>query len=412
MPNGWKKILLWVSLLLACVGPVFAENAPANPQQAQNGSMLDAPELSAPADESITDNSRPTLRWRSVAGARQYQVVIGTTPNCEGAESPLLTGPSHTLRDSLPQGLYYWCARAISAAGDVSPWSEPNALLINILIRPEDGESLRDNSAILPSFRWSTVVGASGYIFELGRDPEFEDVSSISVGRSTQYRLNDPLGSGTYFWRVIPIGLEPTEIVAYQFIVGVSNLRTPILSSPGNNLRLNTNVPDLVWSTVRDAVTYDIQVSTNASFAIGAQIYRVDEASIQLEPLQDPNQQTYYWRVRAVDENGQVGPWSNSRRFVIDTSVPDAPELSLPFDGSSTNSRPNFRWRTVRGAQQYQIVFGPDPTCEGSLGPIQRGQSYIPVTALEPGLYYWCARAIDSAGNMSEWSQPSSFEVR
>jgi predicted phage tail protein len=74
----------------------------------------------------------------------------------------------------------------------------------------------------------------------------------------------------------------------------------------------------------RDGVTYDLQVAADAQFTnVVLSKTKLPPASYgipfgEIGTLVDG---TYYWRVRAIDKAGNVGPWSEVGMFMVKTKV-------------------------------------------------------------------------------------------
>jgi photosystem II stability/assembly factor-like uncharacterized protein len=102
--------------------------------------------------------------------------------------------------------------------------------------------------------------------------------------------------------------------------------RSPIaLIRPVPNAELVETTPPLEWWPVIGADSYEVQISSDSSFA--AQ-YLVDTNTVT-HPLYAPTQNlaerysetygflAYYWRVRALSGGSPLGAWSETRRFQI-----------------------------------------------------------------------------------------------
>jgi len=73
----------------------------------------------------------------------------------------------------------------------------------------------------------------------------------------------------------------------------------------------------------------------------------------------------YYWRVRAVDGSGNLGGWSETWKFKIDTTPPPAPELISPDNNTTIeNNTPTFAWENVDDPSgvTYTIQYSTDPS--------------------------------------------------
>jgi hypothetical protein len=131
------------------------------------------------------------------------------------------------------------------------------------------------------------------------------------------------------------------------------------------------------------------------------------------------NGASYYWRVCVRDQLGLTSAWvvkGGAPDFRIDSATPSVTLVS-PVDGVATTvATPTFTATytdpapATTGRIDYRI--GTSPTCGTSV--VRSGSSaaglasgangsWVP-TALANGTYYWCAQAVDQAGNLSPWS--------
>ena len=148
------------------------------------------------------------------------------------------------------------------------------------------------------------------------------------------------------------------------------------------------------------------------------------------EPFVDipvPCDETYLWRVRAIDNAWNAGTWSEERVFsVIDTTKPPAPKLLEPKHGAEIpcptgqSASITLRWSEVEDpsgivgyliqleAVAYATPMGPTPA------PIYIGP--VNGTAFEILLncdrdYRWRVQAVDGAGNTGAWSEERVFSM-
>jgi hypothetical protein len=92
-------------------------------------------------------------------------------------------------------------------------------------------------------------------------------------------------------------------------------LPPPVLLSPSNNASGLTTSQTLTWSTVGNAATYHVQVSTDNGFSsIVNQDSTLTAGSKTFNGL--TNGTTYYWRVRSKNSHG-VSTWSGYWKFTI-----------------------------------------------------------------------------------------------
>jgi hypothetical protein len=120
-----------------------------------------------------------------------------------------------------------------------------------------------------------------------------------------------------------PLATEANEILGNAIRL-YQPPSAPVLADPGATIS-GFQVP-LNWTAATDAdgviIEYEIQASADAGFAIIGQSATVATLNHTFIFLTND---TYYFRVRAIDNNTLVGPWSN----VVSTYI-ELPPITLP----------------------------------------------------------------------------------
>src|SRR5690606_33041251 len=101
---------------------------------------------------------------------------------------------------------------------------------------------------------------------------------------------------------------------------------------------------------------------------------------------------TYYVRLRSKNGLGVFGPYSATRSFVLDTVAPaSGPTLTSPANNAVVTSlKPTLTWTPVAGAVRYNVRYSPNlGETEGMLPYVVAGTSYVPLSNLVPGTYFW-----------------------
>jgi len=106
---------------------------------------------------------------------------------------------------------------------------------------------------------------------------------------------------------------------------------TPTLSSPSNGAWTNDNTPTLSWNAASDTgcaglKDYNIQVDDNSDFSSPIVNAYTSSTSYTTDTLNDG---IYYWRVRARDNVGNIGGFSDSWKIGIDTVAPSCSISSI-----------------------------------------------------------------------------------
>ncbi|MBL8090072.1 MAG: hypothetical protein JNJ43_07075 [Anaerolineales bacterium] len=185
-------------------------------------------------------------------------------------------------------------------------------------------------------------------------------------------------------------------------------LPAPILRSPRSTAKLNDTTPNLIWQRVAKAQSYQIQIADSNDFSNIIETNTTTLTTYTPSALVD---NTYYWRVRAIDVSGGMGEWSQTRIFTIDTVGPVAPTLISPTNGyNSPNRTVTFRWQAVIEAVQYRIQIDNNndfssPEYTFTLRGITRRMN------LPSGIYHWRVQAKDALGNWGDWSAPFQVNI-
>jgi len=239
------------------------------------------------------------------------------------------------------------------------------------------------------------------------------------------------LGDGVHIFDVRatdPAGNLDASPDSYTWTIDNVSPATPTLVAPADALMTN-GAPQLRATfddtTPGDTGSVDFQICSSSAPAGSACVPVVqaatsaghsngDTASITPAALPDG---TYHWQARAQDAAGNQSGWSATRSFQLDTAAP-AVTLGEPADGAwvkSIHLTATFSKQSFAGTGSVEFRLCSDALCLGVLKSAQTGAvlngglaDWTP-TGLGDGLYYWRARAHDSAGNVSAWSGTRTF---
>ncbi len=308
------------------------------------------------------------------------------------------------------------------------------------LLTPATGSQ----TTLTPEFTWSQVTDPSGvtYSLQAARDPSFSQivlniqgstVPGYKVSQAEAFSLTKKQAS--YYWRVKAIDLAGNEsdwTTAFSFYTQDSTSPSaPSPVNPANDSQAVTN-PLFTWTEVTDVsgVSYSLQVARDSGFSqpvvvkegLTASSYQVaDTEKLGLTKQSNP----YYWRVIAVDGEGNQSAWSLARTFYTRDSTPPASATPLkPEYGSQQSSRPSFDWTdaTDPSGVSYTLQVALD-SAFSRIVLIKEGLtvSEYKLTGDEklnisvgdpPGTYYWRVAAIDNEGNTGTWSAVNEFTVK
>lgn len=118
---------------------------------------------------------------------------------------------------------------------------------------------------------------------------------------------------------------------------------------------------------------------------------------------------SYTYLLRVEFTTGEVG--TRQGVVIVDNTPPKKPSLLYPAAGASVSSTtPLLRWEKLADADYYYVMYSDnDEFIGGELASSLENTFKLP--KLEQGTYYWKVKAVDRAGNESEWSDSWQFTI-
>ncbi len=380
-----------------------------------------APALDDPVNNLYT-NLTPTLSWNAVDYGDTYEVQLSTNtaftallPVSDPTPSDLSFNP-----DPLPEGRFYWRARAVNASMSTGPWSGYRSFVVDTTAPSDPALYLPANAAAVlgtPTYSWRGSSGANAYEFQYASSSDFSTIDySSGILTSLNHRppTQDP---GTVYWRVLArdaAGNWSSGSTPRTITINLPVPAAPALDDPVNNLYTNLT-PTLSWNAVDYGDTYEVQLSTNTAFTALLPVSDPTPSDLSFNPDPLPEGR-FYWRARAVNASMSAGPWSGYRSFVVDTTAQAVPSLYRPADISFTSdTTPSLSVFGVSGANRYNFQLSASSNFSAPLfdQTLSSTTFTIPNADALPYAddYFWRARSLDAAGNTSDWSEPRSFTI-
>jgi hypothetical protein len=372
--------------------------------------------LTAPRQKSPADGARtqvvPAFSWRPVSRAARYEFQLSADQTFRSIVLGPRKGAYQTpntyasVDKTLADGDYYWRVRAIDARDRVGRWSPVRSFTkawtdAPRLVGPVGGAPVSYPGTPLV-LRWEPVANAARYAVRIATDGGLAHSALGDRARDidtsgTALALPAALAPGTYYWAITPLDAEGHS--GTQSAVGSFEWRWPSgTTARVTDLNADPRVydPQFSWDAVPGAASYEVEVNPSADFAVGSRVCCDEEAvGTSLSPLRLLPNNDYFWRVRAIDVDGNAGIWTLGPRFHkgFDDVAPTIPALHMrdnaadtaPPVGASglpTTDSPVVAWNPVAGASSYTVTVAPwEGFCNWTAGDFRMARAFSFTTA-------------------------------
>lgn len=276
-----------------------------------------------------------------------------------------------------------------------------------------------DNADCLPkdvNFEWE--LKPSVVTYDLMVTLVSGDYSNPVVNKTglttTSFAATLPTNDVTYYWKV-RANYSGTFGMSDEFEFTTKKAGTTTIFPTLGQSCVNSPIT-FEWDPMQGATSYQIQASTNQSFA-GAEINVNNLTSSTYSSTLSQSLTDYYWRVRANYTSGTISctsEWSNSSSF---QSVLQKPTLDSPANNSvGVDFSVNLSWTGQAGSSSYTIQVAEDSDFNNvvfSAYDTDQSSTIITLPTSYNKSYYW--RVSATAQNFScfsDWSNTFTFKTR
>jgi hypothetical protein len=369
----------------------------------------------------------PVFTWQPIAGKQSYFIVVAKDPFFHTVVDYAFTRiPAYAPRTGFftttyqdESTSYYWVVLPANQPNGGQAVGDPlagNAAAFHkqsippSLLTPSTNATVSGNDV---AFTWSPAVGARRYRIQVSRDPSFaaasleDDVVTDSTGYTAQTAY--PADTALY-WRVRG---EDDNLHALTWSAVGSFRHTlaapiPDASNPtGGDL-----IPTWSWSTVRGAVSYNLEVD----LPDGSKRSFLRIRSTAWTPVLMWGTGVWGWRVQANFPKRLSGsyasPWSATTHFTRTIREPGSPVVA------TGPSRALFSWIPREdggnGIKEYRVQVSTEPDFSVFVeNQTTQNTSYAPqLTQLQytyGGTFYWRVAAVDTGHNLGDFTAAQSF---
>ncbi len=319
------------------------------------------------------EDTSVSLSWDAVTDAVGYDVEIDGIAIDNGADTSCV---HISIKNDLGINANHTYRVRARSASETSEWSELLTLSTYMLASPKNLTASSSDTTITAV--WDSVIGAAAYDLEIDGAllPDITGIGHTVVGLipGTQHRLRVRAKNqdGTSNWS--PVLTKSTQVNG--------------LSAPAVFGIAKKNTVTVLWSSIEDAVGYDVE-------ADGTVIENIVGTSYLHQSLLPGSQHSY--RVRTAD--GSVkGDWSSLLTLITISEKPAAPTIASISAGMTSIL---VSWDQISGAEGYEIEV------DGIVLDNGTGTSYLH-NNLSPDTAHTYRVRSKNLGGYSEWSKLES----
>ena len=321
-------------------------------------------------------------------------------------------------------GQYYWRLKATDNFQNESAYSPVSTFILD----SELAVDLSDEVVVLRSpnttgyivtttvsFWWEELEGATGYELQVV-SPDFLQTANLLVNdKLTETSAEYELSEGDYEWRVRAYNDGySTGFTKGTFSIYQNDLSTELVNivSPMDGFITNKTLVGFEWEEL-EGVEYQFVLKKD-DWEAGTVLHQKKLQGTKLEL--NLSEGTHYWGVKAIDTINFSETEYSVRSITIDNTPPKIPVAISPSANSDHQvGTLQFEW-TLNDDQELNPVYYIEVYKENTGANTLLYDQEVNGTELsyhfsDVGTYYWHVRAEDEAGNLSNFSSLSPFNI-
>jgi hypothetical protein len=402
--------------------------------------------LAAPSDSQVLSSTTVQFSWQAAndpdpTDTLTYRVSWAAT--ADFASSTTVAGlpvAAHTSSGFAENGIYYWRATATDNDGLSTAASQTYRFYIDTVKELPGSFDLQNpaNGCIIsttttPLFSWTRSMDADPaddirYIIDLSPNPNFTGLGTMAIDRGADRYYLPLIGltdQTTYYWRVRASGYQgnplPQQVddgftfssTTGTFVIAMTNNAPEnfALQSPTNGATLSSKRVSFAWSAATDldvnaSVSYAVWIATVADFSVTLESATVITGLAYDASTVFPENRTYYWKVRAVDNQGLYTECSSTFTFHLPVLNTLEPPAGLTGTLAADKNTYTISWSpvtrntdasTADDLAVYRVYRGLSAQRLTVYASVAAPASHWSDTAVDGGNYYYRITAVDAS---------------
>ncbi|WP_423147914.1 hypothetical protein [Rubrolithibacter danxiaensis] len=280
--------------------------------------------LLAPGDSVQTNNYNQTFWWEPVEDASSYRLQI-VSPSFDSIVSLVTDTVLNTdkFQFTLEPGTYQWRVRAENGSSQ-SLYTTRSLTIFSSTIAEQHVQVISPSNNLLTNeaditYRWNKLFGATQYRLQIDTN-NFADTTKLLYDQTTvNSEFKVPLSKEkVHQWRVRAENdsLKSRWSAIYRLTFDATPPEKVVLSSPTTNESVTKPV-NLKWEAVAGAGKYELIVLKSDSSSVYNATFPKVLTATSFSFNEGTTNEKLYWKVRAIDEAGNKGIFSEVRSFTV-----------------------------------------------------------------------------------------------
>lgn len=275
---------------------------------------------------------------------------------------------------------------------------------IKLLSAPDTSQIPEIFNKLPMQFSMPKPKAGQSYRLQVAKTEHFRDILFNKKYNSNNIRASD-FPDGDYHLRIRALDSQQLEghNAQQQFTINAFP-ESPFLVSPkiGEGILIEES-PEFTWSQQKNIEKYHFQIAKDESFSnILIDKPTIDE--IELTIGEELSLGKYYWRVAAIDQNGD-GPFSDGQMFRRIVPAPELEEPEISDDSLVIRSRKGLP------GQKYHFQMANNETFNELIVDKRTDHPNFETARPDGGEYFIRTRTIDPDGFIGPYSKPQSINI-
>ncbi|MFC5476466.1 FecR domain-containing protein [Paraherbaspirillum soli] len=278
---------------------------------------------------------RPILRFsvEPVAGARRYRAQIATDMDARNILSEIDSDSTDIKVSGLDDGAYFVRVTALDQLG---LQGIPHIAAFKLKARPEPPFSIEPKTKSRSEhvlFGWTEAANAQSYHLQVATDADFSNVVIDQAELAAPQFTADQLAPGNYFWRVATIIKQQAGPNQGPYSDPQAFSLLPALKLPKIADAIDGDL-SFRWPAEADQ-KFVVEIGRDTGFS---SLLLTQQTATPEITIPRPPSGTYFIRVKAIDADGYVGPFSAAQKVTIGSHWVTSDGTSLQNTGGSTQA--------------------------------------------------------------------------